>query len=144
MKQEQPRCKVIVFERSMQVDEQVFVNLLKEQGKFEYVEAQVFHMLCEETPAPALGGVVYLSTDPEVCMSRIAARSRAGEDCLTAEYVSSCHDHHERWLRHEVASGTKTLSIDANASATYDPESKEDLGLRWVERAKEFISGFLS
>ena len=128
----------------MQVDENVFVRMLREQDRLEDIEAQVFDMLCEEMPAPSLAGVVYLSTDPAVCMSRIASRSRTGEDQLTEAFVQSCHNHHERWMRQEERSGTKVMTIDANANATYDPENRDDPGLRWIERAKEFISGFLS
>ena len=130
-------------ERSMQVDENVFARVLREQSNLDELNHQVFEMLCSEMPAPQLAGVIYLSADPAVCMTRIGVRSRAGEVHLTESFVRACHDHHERWVRQEESRGTKICRIDVNANANYTESSTWDPGAQWVKVARDFICGFL-
>ena len=45
---------------------------------------------------------IYLKTSPEICLQRIKKRGRKGENNITLEYLKSCHEYHEQWLKNET------------------------------------------
>jgi len=141
---EHPDCKVIVCERSLEADRNIFAKLLYAAGNMESVEFQIYEMLFRDTASEyPLNAAVYIDSDPEVCSARIGKRSRDGESSIPLDYLQKCHDNYDAWLLDttgEIQGKTfPVLRIDTNADATYSPDDVDDCGNRWVDQIVKFI-----
>ena len=136
---ENPDCELVVCERSLEADRNIFAKLLYAEGNMESVEFQIYEMLFRDTaPEFPLSAAVYIDADPEVCSARIAKRSRNGESSIALEYLQKCHDHYDAWLLDESTRPFPMLRIDTNANASYSQDDAEDCGNRWVEQIVAF------
>ena len=134
-----PDCKVIVCERSLEADRNIFAKLLYAAGNMESVEFQIYEMLFRDTASEyPLSAAVYIDSDPEVCSARIGKRSRDGESSIPLDYLQKCHDNYDAWLLAQV-NPLSVLRIDTNADATYSPDDVDDCGNRWVDQIVDFI-----
>ena len=165
---ENPDCELILCERSLEADHNIFAKMLFESGKIEDVEYQIYELLFHDTAAEfALDGAVYIDSSPEVCFQRIAKRARAGESVIPLDYLTNCCDYYNRWLVPEqTASPTHTtftyetpnvvstgiaqtpptfpiLHLDTNADATYLDTDPEDCGKEWIRKVVEFATSLL-
>ena len=90
---------IIITERSVFTDKNVFAKMLYDSGKIENIEYQIyikwFDYFCKDFP---LSGVIYVNTPPDVCHKRIAERQREGEDVIAVEYLRTCGTYHLAWL----------------------------------------------
>jgi len=90
---------IIISERSLYTDKMVFAKMLHESGMIEDVNFQIYMKWFDNFAEDcALHKVVYVRTDPEICYSRIAKRSRSGEECIPLAYLEECHKYHEVML----------------------------------------------
>ena len=75
---------IILTERSLFTDKFVFAKMLYDSKKIESVEYQIylrwFDTFAKDFP---IAGTIYVKTDPEMCHSRIAKRSRDGESTIS-------------------------------------------------------------
>jgi deoxyadenosine/deoxycytidine kinase len=89
---------VIITERSIFTDREVFAKMLYDEGKIEEVNYQIylkwFDEFIEDIP---IAGLIYVNTTPEKSKERVNIRSRVGED-IPLEYLQKCHDYHENWI----------------------------------------------
>lgn len=106
---------IIIMERSVFSDYNVFAKMLHETGKINDIEYQSYQMwfnhFLEELPDIVF---VYLKTDSIKCYERVAKRSRAEEDKMTLEYLMVCEKYHNQWLGLE----SQVLEFDGNADTT--------------------------
>jgi deoxyadenosine/deoxycytidine kinase len=90
---------VLISERSLYTDKEVFAKMLHDQDKIEDVCYQIyltwFHSFSEDF---IINRAIYVKTDPENCYERIHRRCRDGEEKIPLEYLKMCHKYHEAFL----------------------------------------------
>lgn len=131
------KIKLIITERSVETDRNVFAKMLYDTGDISHDEFQIYTLWFDEflTDVP-LSGIVYIHASPDVCIERIEKRARAGES-ISIEYIARCHQYHEDWIR---GRNCPLLELPANEDMV---ESPRVMSIR-MERITEFIRGLLS
>tara|TARA_A100001015_G_scaffold321594_1_gene453265 strand:- start:3171 stop:4274 length:1104 start_codon:yes stop_codon:yes gene_type:complete len=112
---------IIITERCIYTDKNVFAKMLYNENKIEEVEYQIYNKWFEEFTSniPDIK-VIYLKTKPEIAKKRIDLRNRKGEDNIPLEYLKKCHIYHDNWVNN-----TKTdnkLILDGNINNNEDPD----------------------
>jgi deoxyadenosine/deoxycytidine kinase len=132
-----PKIKLIITERSVETDRNVFAKMLYDAGDISHDEFQIYTLWFDEflTDVP-LAGIVYINASPDVCLERIGKRARAGET-IQADYIQRCHQYHEDWIR---ARCCPLLELPANEDMIETPRILSDR----MERITEFIRGLAS
>ena len=127
------KYKIIISERSVQTDRNVFAKMLYDDGLIEHDEYQIYNKWFDEfLDDMRLGGIIYVKAEPEICAARVKIRAREGET-IAIEYLQKCHQYHENWLEHSM----DKLLIEANV----DTSIKENASIRtdWVNTINEWI-----
>ena len=107
------KCRVIITERSVETDRNIFAKMLYDSGEIAHDEYTIYNMWFDEFIRDMpVTGLVYIRADPATCMGRIMKRGRAGET-IPLVYVQMCHDYHEAWINGDTMT-CKKLVIDAN------------------------------
>ena len=132
-----PKIKLIITERSVETDRNVFAKMLYDAGDISHDEYQIYTMWFDEflTDVP-LAGIVYINASPSVCIGRIGKRARAGET-IQSDYIQRCHDYHETLIRAKTCA---LLELPADEDMN---ESPNIISMR-MERITEFIRGLLA
>jgi len=115
---------VIITERSVFTDRNVFAKMLYDAGKMESVNYEIynrwFYEFIKKTP---LTGIIYLDTKPEKCSQRVKFRKRKGED-IPIEYLSNCKKYHDQWIEEEVKTNTiDVLVLEGNTDFLDIPDT---------------------
>jgi deoxyadenosine/deoxycytidine kinase len=135
-----PLCEIIITERSLDADKNIFAKMLRDDGLIDDISYQIYQRFYEEFQDEyKLDGIVYIDADAEICKERVLKRSREGENSVCLEYLKSCQLYHERWLSDQTLS-TKVLKIKTNENVTYDVNEPGDKGVIWMDQIMEFIS----
>jgi deoxyadenosine/deoxycytidine kinase len=131
-----PKIKLIITERSVETDRNVFAKMLYDVGDISHDEFQIYTLWFDEflTDVP-LSGIVYIHASPEVCMERIGKRARSGET-IHYDYIQRCHQYHEDWIH---LKNCPLLELPANEDVIGAPS----LLLKRMETITEFIRGLL-
>jgi deoxycitidine kinase/deoxyguanosine kinase len=107
------RCRVIITERSVDTDRNIFAKMLHDSGDIAHDEYTIYNGWFDEFANDLpVAGLVYIRADPETCMERINKRGREGET-IPLEYIQKCHDYHDEWINGSTMT-CKKLVIDAN------------------------------
>lgn len=101
---------VIITERCLNTDREVFAKMLYDQSMIEEVEYQIYlrwftTFQCEFP----ISHYIYLKTDPHTAYQRVLKRNRKGES-IQESYLTQCHLYHENWLK----TSSSVITIDAN------------------------------
>ncbi len=134
---ENPDCRVIICERSLDADFQIFAKMLYDDGVIEDVCYQIYRKIYDEySGAYPVTGYVYIDADADICSRRIGKRGRGGEAAIPLEYLEKCKKYHDKWL---LRSDTvrSMLYLNTNEDVTYE----NDLGNIWIDRISEFMEG---
>lgn len=114
---------IIITERNMQTDRDVFAKMLYDAGDINEIEFIIYNKwfdeLVEEFP---LAGIVYINTSPRVCLERIYTRNRAGET-IPEEYIESCNTYHNVY----VSQFKNVLKINGDISNTDHDEYNRNI-----------------
>lgn len=131
-----PKIKLIITERSVETDRNVFAKMLYDTGDISHDEFQIYTLWFDEflTDVP-LSGIVYIHASPDICLQRIAKRARAGES-IQLDYIERCHQYHEDWIR---VRGCPLLELPANEDMNETPHVLSER----MERITEFIRRLL-
>ena len=131
-----PKIKLIITERSVETDRNVFAKMLYDAGDISHDEFQIYTLWFDEflTDIP-LGGIVYIHASPDVCIERIHKRARSGET-IHPDYIERCHQYHEDWIRERKC---PLLELPANEDMNKTPT----LMMERMESINEFIRGLL-
>ena len=109
---EKPNCEVIVCERSLEADRNIFAKMLHDEGLMEGCMYQIYLLMSniglEKYKAH---GVLWVNTGPQLCLERIRKRSREGENAIMLEYLETCDSYHKDWLL-TSGSGEKVFLIE--------------------------------
>jgi deoxyadenosine/deoxycytidine kinase len=131
-----PECSVIICERSLTADKNIFAQMLYDDGKMDDLQFQVYNKFYTEYADDFhLDGIIYIDTSTETCYNRIKKRSRTGEDEIEFEYLKKCNDYHDKWLNPDNTRDTDIYRIDANVDVTYN----NDEGTVWLHDIEQYI-----
>ena len=104
-----PENHVIICERSVYTDKNVFAKMLYDQGFIEAVTYKIYNMWFDELiRGIRFHRVIYINTGPSSCLKRIQTRNRTGEESISEEYLQTLNDYHLGWLSTE----SNVLEID--------------------------------
>lgn len=124
---------VIITERSLYTDREVFAKMLYEQGKIEDVCYQIYlHWFDEFIREYTEIHSVYVITDPQKCYERIHKRARVGEEVIPLSYLDDCHQYHNRFLEKQ----TNKLELDGNVDIYENDKTIE----QWLGQIDYFIT----
>jgi len=136
--EENPQCSIIICERSLHADRNIFAKMLFDDGIISKVCFQIYNLIYDEfTGGFPIDRCVYIDADPEVCSERIAKRARSGESEIELVYLAKCKKYHDDWL---LNSPTPILHLKTNQNATYMDGDDSDCGNQWIQQIMEFIS----
>jgi deoxyadenosine/deoxycytidine kinase len=96
---EAARNNIFVTERCIETDFNVFAQMLREDGCLDGIEWDLYkkwYTLLQDTVR--VSGIVYVNTDPDICIQRIAKRGRQGEEAIPVEYMKRLHEFHLKWI----------------------------------------------
>ena len=111
---------IIVSERSLATDKNVFAKMLYDDDKIEEVEYKIYLKWFEEFQKDfPKEHIVYMKTSPEVAHYRVNKRAREGED-IPLEYLKNCHQYHEDWLNTNPME--RLLIIEGDVDTDKNPE----------------------
>lgn len=125
---------IIVTERSLYTDRYVFAKMLYDAGNIEEVDYLIymkwFDTFIKEYP---ISRYVYVKTEPTICHNRVNKRSRDGEDSISVEYLTSCHEYHEKMMIQQSETNS-VFEIDGN----YEFDKMKDIWcnsiITWLEK----------
>jgi deoxyadenosine/deoxycytidine kinase len=131
-----PKVKLIITERSVETDRNVFAKMLYDAGDISHDEFQIYTLWFDEflTDVP-LSGIVYIHASPDICLERIHKRARTGET-IQPEYIERCHQYHEDWIR---GRNCPLLELPANEDMDQSPTVMSER----MKRITDFIRGLM-
>ena len=129
---------VIITERSLNTDRQVFAKMLYDQGKINKVDYQIylkwFDTFVKDFPVRKM---IYVKTDPKNCYSRIKVRAREGESVIPLDYLKSCHSYHEEMVNNNNCE--ELVVIDGNA----DLNDNNNIMNVWIEQCENALYQYM-
>lgn len=129
---------VVVCERSIFTDRNVFASMLHDDGHIEDVNFLIYTKWFDAFSA-ALKledmSIVYVDTSPTVCMSRVLQRARPGE-VLSLAYLQKCDEYHRKWLQPHPDVLVLPGDEHKHNTHTIDTGSEHSNGVYapWIER----------
>lgn len=136
---ENPDCKLIITERSLDADKNVFAKMLYDDGCIDDINYNIYLQYYNSYKTKYnTDGVIFLNADASVCSDRINKRNRSGEQGVPLEYLQKCEQYHTNWLYSQY----NILNINASFDATYD-DSINDIGIDWLNMSTNFINSVL-
>tara|TARA_B110000967_G_C18877009_1_gene558901 strand:- start:916 stop:1806 length:891 start_codon:yes stop_codon:yes gene_type:complete len=147
-----PNAEVIICERSIDADKNVFAQMLYDDKLMSKMEHQIYTDLAKEyIDENPLDGIVYFYTTSDKCQDRIKIRSRTGESNIEESYLSKCEKYHNNWLLKEdggptwegILTGTDEptiLNLQGNHDTVYNLNDPDNQGYKWLMYIEELIS----
>jgi deoxyadenosine/deoxycytidine kinase len=130
--------KLIICERSLQTDKNVFCKMLYDSGKIEDINFQIYNKWFSEfiTEIPLIY-FVYIKTEPKIAHERVLKRNRKGEN-ISVEYLEMCSKYHDNWL---VKNGTNNC-VNSNIDNCIVINGNE-VSSTTFEKTNEIINKFI-
>ena len=122
---------IVIMERSMFTDKEVFAKMLYHDGKIETIEYNIYKKWFSEFIGdfPQIWHI-YIQAEPEVSEERVLKRGRQGEK-IPLTYLEKCHAYHEHWL--VTGKTSPTLLLDGNTDMTDEDYTG------WLKQIEKFI-----
>jgi deoxyadenosine/deoxycytidine kinase len=135
-----PKARVIICERSLDADRNIFAKMLCFDGKMEDIEFQIYQSFFNGYSQDYhLSGVVYIDAEPETCLSRIQHRGRLGEENIPIDYLKKSQTFHENWLeKGEDLGNTRVLRINTDIQIPIK-EYRDGMMQIWIIKIKDFL-----
>ena len=115
---------IIICERSLETDRNVFGKMLYDRGKIRDIDWNIYNYWFDtfaEKITPNL--LLYIETSIQTCSDRITKRQRDGEGGIALEYLQRCELYHTNWITN---SGTDFKIINGDPDNS-DKRSYESL-----------------
>jgi len=113
---------VIITERSLETDRNVFEKMLHSQGTITDLEHAVYNMWFNEFYNEVrCHAIVYIQASVDTCMKRIQQRGREGET-ISRDYIAECVRYHEDWIMNDKRA---TLVINADHDSVADETNRD-------------------
>jgi deoxycitidine kinase/deoxyguanosine kinase len=152
-----PDVEIIIIERSLCADKNIFMNMLHDDGIVEPMEFSIYNKWYSEFIQDyRVDAVIYMDSDPETCANRINKRNRTGEGGIPLDYLKKCKDYHSKWLNETRCSDIQNVSeyvtmhtiehenykypvlrIDSNTDTEYG--GPDSVGNKWLEAICQFV-----
>ena len=123
--------KIIITERSIFTDKNIFAKMLYEDGKLSHLEWDTYNRWFDFHKID-INGFIYLRTSPQVCQQRIQHRNRKGEEGIPFDYLKKLHSKHEY-----IFSNSNGIKIDGNTNFIHDKAIQEEI----LSQIDSFILG---
>jgi deoxyadenosine/deoxycytidine kinase len=125
---------VIISERSVATDKNVFAKMLYDSGNIDLAEITCYNLWYEVLLKNIqMNTLIYVKTSTQVCKNRINKRKRAGEDGISEQYLDDLDKYHETWARGDK--NLKVLTIDG----TIEFETNQKVLNQHLENIVKFI-----
>ena len=122
---------IIISERSVWTDRNVFAKMLYDQLKIGTIDYQIYNKWFDEfVKEVPLEGIIYVKTDPVKCLQRIKIRKRQGET-VPLQYLEMCDSYHQIWLNNTPCT---LLQLNGNV------EFIKKIPLDWIQHIETLIS----
>ena len=129
--------KIILTERSILTDKNVFAKMLYDDKKIEEINYKIYLKWFDDFMSDFnFCGVIYIQTNPEICNKRIKKRNRKGEENIPMKYSVKCHIYHEDWINNIQIinkNNYKKLYLDGNVNF------KENIPIEWYEKMNKLF-----
>ena len=133
-----PSCKIIISERSILADQQVFAKMLHNDKLIDKMGITIYNTMANNYLKDyPLQGIIYIDADPDICLSRINKRNRNGENSIELEYLQKCKMFHDEWLLKN--NKIKLLHIKTNEETKFNINDSSDIANSWLEKINKFI-----
>ena len=111
---------LVICERSLQTDRNVFCKMLYDEGKITEYGYQIYNKWFDyfQKDYQKNAKFVYLQTDYEVCYERVAKRNRNGESNIEKSYLQKNNAYHDEWLLNDESE--RVLVLDGNQDGEQD------------------------
>jgi deoxyadenosine/deoxycytidine kinase len=126
--------KLIICERSLQTDKNVFCKMLYDSGKIEDINFQIYNKWFSEfiTEIPLIY-FLYIKTEPKIAYERVLKRNRKGEN-ISVEYLEMCSKYHDNWLIDNCVNSNIDNCIVINGN---------EVSSTTIEKTNEIINKFI-
>lgn len=126
---------VIICERSIFTDKNVFAKMLYEKGSINEIEYKIYNKWFNEFNKNILNiEYIYIKTDPQIAYERIKKRNRKGET-MDSDYIVTCHQFHEQWFLKDSIS---PIIIDGNIDTNTSPRIIDT----WINTVKDMLISY--
>ena len=94
---------VIVMERCIETDRNVFATMLEKDGLLNGIEWELYNRWYSflSGMVPPMNAYIWVNTPPKICAERIVKRNRHGEEGIPLSYLEELDVAHSIWLSHE-------------------------------------------
>lgn len=138
MLKENPDCKGIICERSLEADKNIFAKMLHEDELMDSMHYSIYDRYFQEYEGNLqLDGLIYIDASPEICFDRVQLRSRNGENNISLDYLKKCHKFHEQWMFN-----TKTPVLHLNVNENM--HTADYVVQNWLQKITNFIDMSIS
>jgi len=95
-----PKDRLVITERSVFTDREIFAKMLHDCDKIEDIEYSIYLKWFDELVGDLkIDKILYLKTSHLTCFNRIKKRNRPGEN-IAPSYIADCQYYHDKWLEH--------------------------------------------
>ena len=127
-------AKVIITERCVYTDSNVFAKMLFDTNKIGPIEYKIYKKWFDEfTEDMPINHIIYVKAHPTTAFERVIKRNRQGET-IPLQYLQTCHHYHEEWLI--SSSDLSILTLDGDIDVVDEP----DITLKWLNEIRTFIN----
>lgn len=124
--------KIIITERCIHTDKEVFSKMLYNEGKIETVCYNIYQTMFNEFLNDlGVDKFIYVNTQPEICYNRVKKRKREEEDGIPFDYLNICDKYHQEWVNNL----DNVLKLDGNNEF----EKNEGLLEKWKNKILSFV-----
>ena len=114
---------IIITERCLYTDKYVFAKMLYDTKMLEDVNYQIYCKWFEEfSQEIPMSKIIYIKTNPEVCLERINKRNRTGENTIELEYLQLCSKYHEDMMIELREKNIEVIVLDGNVDIYIIPD----------------------
>jgi deoxyadenosine/deoxycytidine kinase len=119
---------IIISERCIETDKNVFAKMLYEDNNISSFEWETYNYWYDSfSELSTVDLIIYIESDPDICLERIKKRNRVEELEISLEYLKNCHSMHQTWI-----SNTKTPVIKINGNDTIENCQKQILEILYI------------
>lgn len=119
---------IIICERSLYTDKNVFAKMLYDDEFIEEVEYKIYQKWFDTFIDNAfIDTIFYIQTDPKICFERVQKRCRKGENSIELEYLEKCSSYHDDWLISNSSNSNNCFILNGNIEREYNYESYADI-----------------
>ena len=124
---------IVITERSVQTDRNVFAKMLYDQGQIRSVDYQIYLKWFDEFSVDLpISGLIYVAASPTTCQYRVTERNRQGET-IPLDYLERCGQYHQEWI--DTLPSHRICELDGNLNIKTDPSVLDG----WFQQITQFI-----